>query len=144
MAINVYLSFNGNCREAVEYYANVFRQDIPQMMTYGDTPRDPNFALPEEAKNLVMHTRLMINGSPVMFSDAFPGLPYQAGNNFSLAMVSANREEIESYFHKLKEGAQVRLELQETFWSKCYGSLIDKFGIEWQFNYEPGECGDQM
>ncbi|MGG4498916.1 VOC family protein [Brevibacillus reuszeri] len=141
MAVNVYLSFNGNCREAVEYYANVFGTDIPQMMRFGDTPPDPNFALPEEAKDLIMHTRLTISGSPVMFSDTFPGMPFQTGNNFSLAMVSANREEIESAFHKLKEGAQVRLELQETFWSKCYGSLIDKFGIEWQFNYEPGECG---
>lgn len=83
----------------------------------------------------------MINGSPLMFSDVFPGTLFVAGNNFSLAIVSPDREEIESYFHQLKDGGQVRMELQETFWSKCYGSVIDKFDIEWQFNYEPGECG---
>ena len=141
MAVNVYLNFNGNCREAVEYYAKVFGTDKPQIMTFGDTPPDPSFPLPEEAKNLVMHTRLILNGSPVMFSDVFPGMPFVAGNNISLAIVSPNRDEIESYYHQLKEGGQVRMELQETFWSKCYGSVTDKFGIDWQFNYEPGECG---
>lgn len=141
MAVNAYLNFNGNCREAVEFYAKVFGTDQPQIMTFGATPPDPSFPLPEEAKNLVMHTRLILNGSPVMFSDVFPGMPFVAGTNISLAIVSPNRDEIESYYQQLKEGGQVRMELQETFWSKSYGSVTDKFGIDWQFNYEPGECG---
>ncbi|MCE5170757.1 VOC family protein [Paenibacillus profundus] len=141
MSVDVYLNFNGNCREAVEYYAQVFRTEQPQIMTFGETPPDPNFTLPEEAKNLVMHTRLNIQGSNVMFSDVFPGMPFIAGNNISLAIVSKNLEEIQSYFHQLKEGGKVGMDLQETFWSKCYGSVTDKFGIEWQFNYDSGETG---
>ncbi|MGO4889913.1 VOC family protein [Anaerobacillus sp. MEB173] len=139
MSINVYLNFNGNCREAVEFYANVFETDQPQFMTFGDAPPNPDFPLPEEAKNLIMHTRININGSNVMFSDTFPGSPFVAGNNISLAVISEDIEKIKSYFNKLKENGTVKMELQETFWSKCYGALTDKFGIEWQLSHDSGE-----
>lgn len=139
MAVDVYINFNGNCREAVEFYAEVFGTEKPQIMTFGETPPDPNFTLPEEAKNLVMHTRLNISGSNVMFSDTFPGMPFVVGNNISLVVNSKDMDEIKSLFHKLKEGGKVGMELQETFWSKLYGSVTDKFGIEWQFNHNSEE-----
>jgi PhnB protein len=135
MAVNAYLNFNGNCREAVEFYAEVFGTEKPEIMTFGDPPPSSEYPLPEEAKNLVMHTRLNITGSNVMFSDVFPGMPFTVGNNISLAIISKNLDELQSYFSKLKEGGTVGMELQETFWSKCYGSVTDKFGIVWQFNY---------
>ncbi|MBP1996580.1 VOC family protein [Paenibacillus eucommiae] len=139
MAIDVYLNFNGNCREAVEFYAEAFGTESPKIMTFGETPADPNYPLPEEAKQLVMHTRLNIQGSNVMFSDVFPGMPFVAGTNITLSVISKDIDEVKALFHKLKEGGTVGMELQETFWSKCYGSLTDKFGIGWQFNLDSGE-----
>ena len=139
MAVEAYINFNGNCREAVEFYASVFGTEKPQFMTFGDTPPNPEFALPEEAKNLVAHTRLSISGSNVMFSDVCPGMPFVVGNNINLTINSKNIDEIKSFFNKLKEGGKVNMELQETFWSKCYGFLTDKFGVGWQFNYDSGE-----
>ncbi|WP_144529099.1 VOC family protein [Peribacillus simplex] len=136
MSVDAYLNFNGNCREAVEFYAEVFGTEQPNIMTFGETPPNPEFALPEEAKDLVMHTRLNINGSNVMFSDTFPGMPFIEGNNISLAYVGSDLDEIKSIFNKLSVGGTVGLELQETFWSKIYGQLTDKFGINWQFNFE--------
>lgn len=141
MAINVYINFNGNCRKAVEFYTQVFETEKPKIMTYGDTPPNPAFVLPEEAKNLVMHALLNINGSSVMFSDVFPGSPFIEGNNISLVIGSKNMDEIKSLFNKLKDGGVVDMDLQETFWSKCYGSLTDKFGIIWQVSYDNGEIG---
>jgi PhnB protein len=141
MAVDVYFNFNGNCREAVEYYAQVFETDKPRIMTYGDSPANPDFALPEEAKNLVLHTQININGSNVMFSDVFPGMPYVVGNNINVVIVRQDIDEIRSIFNKLKEGGTVNMDLQETFWSKCYGNLTDKFGIGWQLNYDNGEMG---
>jgi PhnB protein len=134
MAINVYINFDGNCREAVEFYANIFETEPTQLMTYGEIPPDPNFVLPEQAKNLIMHTRLNLSDSVVMFSDVFPGSPFISGNNISLAVVSKNQDEIKSLFNKLKEDGTVGMEIQKTFWSDCYGSLTDKFGIEWQLS----------
>ena len=139
MAVIAYIIFNGNCREAVEYYAESFGTEKPQIMTFGSMPPDPEFRIPEEAKNLVLHAKVNISDSYVMFSDAFPGMPFASGNNISLAVVSKNIDEVKSFFNKLKEGGTVSMELQKTFWSECYGSLTDKFGIEWQFSYDNGE-----
>lgn len=139
MSVDIYLNFNGNCREAATFYAEVFETEAPTFMTFGETPPNPDYPLPEEAKNLIMHTRLSIHGSNVMFSDVFPGMPFVQGNNISLAVVIESKEVLEAQFKKLQEGGKVGMELQETFWSKCYGSLTDKFGIEWQFNLDSGE-----
>ena len=136
MAVEVYLNFNGNCRQAVEFYAEVFNTEKPEIMTFGEIPENPEYKLPEEAKDRVMHTRLTINGSRVMFSDTFPGHPFVEGNNVSLAYVSNDLELMKSVFDKLKNGGSVVMDLQETFWSKSYGSLKDQFGIEWQFSHE--------
>ncbi|MFD1955646.1 VOC family protein [Paenibacillus thailandensis] len=134
MPVEVYFNFNGNCREAIEFYAETFGVDKPQIMTFGEGPQSPEFTLPEEAKNLVMHARLSIWGSNVMFSDVFPGMPFQTGNNITLALLTDNAEDVRAAFDKLKEGGTVAMELQETFWSKLYGQVTDKFGVQWQLN----------
>lgn len=136
MAVDVYLTFDGNCREAVEFYAEAFQTEEPQIMTFGEAPPNPGYPLPEEAKDRIIHARLTIEGSNVMFSDTFPGSTVVNGNNITLAVVSKNLDGLKSAFHKLSEGGTVEMELQETFWSKCYGKLTDKFGIGWQISYE--------
>lgn len=134
LSLQVYINFDGNCREAVEYYSKVFKTDKPEIMTFGDAPEDPGFSVPEESKNLVMHTQLIISGDIVMFSDTFPGMPLVKGNNISLTVVTDDMDEITEAFNQLKAEGKVEMELQETFWSKYYGSLVDKYGITWQFS----------
>ncbi|MHA6483973.1 VOC family protein [Paenibacillus sp. strain BS8-2] len=134
MPINAYLNFNGNTREAIEFYSVAFNQEVPKIMTFGEVPADPNHPLPPQAKDMVMHSRMEILGSIVMFSDVFPGMPFTAGTNFSLSVVTDDRDVLESTFNRLKEGGSVMMELQETFWAPLYGSLTDKFGVQWQFN----------
>ncbi len=139
MGVEVYLVFNGNCREAVEFYKEAFNTEQPEYMTFADAPPNPDFVIPEEAKSLIMHTYLMIDGSRVMFSDNFPGMPYTVGNNISVTVVSDDEGFIRSSFEKLQAGGNVSMPLQETFWSKCFGSLKDKFGVEWQVSLDSGE-----
>lgn len=139
MAIHAYINFNGNCREAVEYYANVFETEKPRIMAYGDNPQDPNYPMDEKTKELVMHTNVKIAGSTVMFSDIPPGMPFAPGNNISLAILSNNIDKLKYWFNQLKEGGTISMDLQETFWSKCYGFLTDKYGIGWQFNFEEND-----
>lgn len=136
MSVNAYINFNGNCREAVNFYETVFGTNAPEIRTFGEMPPDPNYPLPEEAKNLVMHTQLTIDGSAIMFSDIFPGMPFIEGNNFSLSYLSDDVEKIQLIFQKLSEGGKVEMELQETPWSKCYGQVVDRFGIFWQLNHD--------
>ncbi|MDQ6418142.1 VOC family protein [Paenibacillus sp. LHD-117] len=139
MPVNVYMNFNGNTREAIEFYAESFGVDMPKIMTFGESPSDPNYPLPEEAKNMVMHSRMDIMGSNVMFSDVFPGMPFTLGNNITLALITDDRDALQSAFNRLKEGGKVVMELQETFWAPLYGSIEDKFGVHWQFNLGMGE-----
>ena len=136
MALQLYLNFAGNCREAVARYAEIFGQPIPKFMTFGDMPPDPTYTVPEATKNLVMNTALTIQGTVVMFSDMPPEMPLNVGNNISLVIVSKSKDEIKDLFRKLGEGGTVDMELQETFWSQCYGMLTDRFGIQWQFSHD--------
>ncbi len=107
-------------------------------MAFGDTPPDAGFPLTEETKNLVMHALLNIQGSKVMFSDVPPGMSFVVGNNISLVIVSKNMDEVKTLFNQLKEGGTVGMDLQKTFWSQCYGSLTDQFGIGWQISFDDG------
>ncbi len=136
MAVNIYINFDGNCREAVTYYAEIFGTDVPVMMTFGEGPADPAYPMPEEAKGRVMHTALEIAGTLVMFSDTFPGMPLVQGNNINLTVTTDDKGSITVWYDQLKEGGSVEMELAETFFSKWYGSLTDKYGIHWQFSHE--------
>lgn len=140
MGIQVYINFSGNCREAMEYYAQIFGSEPPQFMTFGQAPPNPEHPLPESAKDLIMHTQIKIGGSTVMASDTFPGMPFVLGNNISLTYLSQEVDALKHAFDKLKEGGQVYMELQQTFWTKCYGSLVDKYGINWQLSHDNGEA----
>ncbi len=139
MGVEVYINFNGNCRQAVDFYSDVFGTEKPKIMLFGDTPPNPEFPLDEEMKKLVMHATLNIEGSMVMFSDVPPGMTFVEGNNITLIINSKDTEKITTIFNKLKEGGTIRMDLQETFWSKLYGYVVDKFGIGWQLNYDNGQ-----
>lgn len=136
MPTNPYINFNGNCREAMEYYADVFKTEKPKFMTFGEAQGDPNHPIPEEAKHLIMHTEIHIQGTRIMASDVFPGHPFTLGNNISLAVVTPQVQDVHDYFAKLREGGTVFMEPQATFWSKAYGSLTDKYGVGWQLSQE--------
>lgn len=136
MAINVYLNFDGNTKEAVLFYAKVFKSEEPQMMTFGSMPPNPEYPMPEAALERIMHATLSVYGNPIMFSDTFPGMNYVQGNHMSIMIGHTDQEEIKRVFSELSEGGYVQMPLQETFWSKCYGQVQDKFGIIWQLNHE--------
>jgi PhnB protein len=136
MKIQPYLFFQGNCREAVTFYEEVFRTEPAKIMTFGEMPPDPGFPMPEEIKELVANTSLYIKDTTIMFSDVPAGVPFRVGTNMSILVISESLDDLKSYFEKLKEGGTVEMELQETFWSKAYGSLVDKFGIPWQFDFD--------
>lgn len=143
MAVDLFLYFDGNCREAVDYYAQVFDVEKQPVMRFGDMPPGQGFQMPEEAKDLIMYTFLPIMGSNVMFSDVFPGTPYFLGNNINITISSKDIEEIQAWFSRLSQDGTVTMQLQETGFSKCYGSVVDKFGVPWQLVLDSGQIGQQ-
>jgi len=102
-------------------------------MRYNDCP-DPNYPFDEAGGNLIMHTELIIEGDTVMFSDVFPGMPLIKGNDAMLTVITKDKEKTRRYFDLLRVVGEVTKELEETFWSPLFGSLIDKYGVNWQFS----------
>ena len=138
MPVTAYVNFHGNCRQALEFYQEVFETEKAELMTFGEMPPDQNFPVTEETKDLVAHATLKINDGIIMFSDVPADMPFTAGNNISI-MVSGTgiEDKLTQYFNRIKdEGGKVEMEFAETFWTKLFGSITDKFGITWHFNLD--------
>jgi PhnB protein len=132
LGINPYLVLNGDGQEAVKLYENALDAKVVSVVTFGEMPANPEFPIPEEAKNRVMHAHLKISNTDLMISDTFPGQQKETGSQVTVAISVDNVEKSKEVFEKLQEGGQVIMPLQETFWSPSYGQLTDKFGITWQ------------
>jgi len=133
MRISPYISFNGNCEEAVLFYEKAFNVKA-EIMRYKDAPKENDYQVQEGTENLIMHAQFELNGEMIMFADMPPEYPVKTGNNIAIMAEFDNTEIAKSAFDALKENSTVTMELQETFWSKCFGSLIDKFGIYWNIS----------
>ena len=133
MKISPYLSFNGNCADAVAFYEKVF--DVKaEIMRYKDAPKDNGYETQPSTENLVMHAQFELGGEIIMFADMPPEYAVKNGTNIAIMAEFDKIETAKSAFEALKEGGKVDMELQETFWSKCFGSLTDKFGIIWNIS----------
>lgn len=126
-----YLTFNGNCEEAVNFYQKVLGGESA-ILRYGDAPPNPAFPVPDNVKDLVLHAELRKGGHIIRFSDTFPGAPYSVGNSISFSLELDTKDETKAVFEALSEGGEVEMELQETFFSPLYGKLTDRFGVIWQ------------
>jgi PhnB protein len=126
-----YLTFNGNAREALDYYKELFEGEILQIQTFGEA----DFPTPPEADNLVMHGQFKKDALFLMVSDAFLGQSVEVGNHISLALELESEEEIQTIYTKLSEKGSVLMELQDTFWGAKFAKVKDCFGIIWDLNY---------
>ena len=139
MSLSVYLNFNGECREAFEFYRSVFGGEFAAYETFGDGPDD--ILVPEDERGRVMHVSLPVGGSVLMGSDtpSWSPEPTVAGNNFSISYAPSSREETDELFARISEGGAVTMPLEDMFWGAYFGSCVDRFGISWQFNCQPPE-----
>jgi PhnB protein len=133
--INPYLTFNGNCEEAFNFYKSVFGGDFPAVMRMGDT--DCGIPIPDNAKNLIMHIALPISdGSVLMGSDTTEGFgpPVTVGTNLSVAIGTTDEDEARKLFDGLSAGGLVTMPFDKAFWGALFGMFTDKFGIQWMVN----------
>ncbi|GHU17752.1 VOC family protein [Spirochaetia bacterium] len=131
MSLDVYFSFNGKCRKAMEFYANVFGVKMPeQIMTYGQNPEGSS----EQDKDRILYACMPMFGMNVMFCDCPTGSGYTIGNNIMLTIGISNAEEIKRIFKDLSEGGEVYMPLDKTFFSELFGMVCDQFGVIWQLS----------
>lgn len=131
-----YLVLDGNAREAIGFYEKVFKAEVLGIITFGDMPANPEYPLPEEAKDLVSHATIKIGESEMMFSDNFPGQPHQIGNQVTICVTSKDPDHSKQLFESLQQEGQVDMPLQKTNFSPAYGIITDKFGVTFQIYTE--------
>jgi PhnB protein len=130
------LNFDGNTREAMTFYAQGLGAEI-ELISFGE---HMGANLPKEmqpAKDRIMHARLSkASKNLLMASDAMPGMPFRAGDNFSVSVHCESVAEVDKLFAALGEGGKIRMPIQDTSWGARFGMLTDKFGVQWMFNFE--------
>ncbi|MGN7480808.1 VOC family protein [Priestia megaterium] len=139
LGIYPYLVMNGNGQEAVKFYEKALDAKVIGVQTFGEMSGNPEFPTPIEAIDRVMNAHLKVGDNDLMLSDTFPGQPYQIGSQVTVSITIDSVEKSKEVFEKLKEGGQVGMPLQETFWSPSYGQVTDKFGVTWQISTQSAD-----
>jgi len=127
--LNPYLSFNGNAREAMEFYRSVFGGDLT-VNTFGD------FGNPDPAvADKVMHAQLESDaGYTLMASDLMPDMPFNPGDTMTVSLSGDDGEDLRRYWEKLAEGGTVTMPLEKQMWGDEFGMCTDRFGVPWMVN----------
>lgn len=136
MSTTPYLSFDGRCEEAIEFYRKAVGAEVVMMMRFKEAPEPPPpGTMPAGTGDKIMHASLTIGGSPVMASDGYcKGQPSFSGVELALAV--ADEAAAHRAFDALADGGKVTMPLAKTFWSPCFGMLSDRFGLGWMVMVE--------
>ncbi|MBL7494882.1 VOC family protein [Frankia sp. CNm7] len=127
IGVTPHLNFRGNAREALEFYQSVFGGELVAV-SYADMGN----ADPATADNVVWGQVAADNGFRVMAYDVYPHLPWDQGQDpFFVSVRGTDPAELQGYWDKLVEGADVRQPIGPSQWAPLYGQLTDRFGVTW-------------
>lgn len=131
--LSPHLAFPGTCREALSFYQSCIGGEL-SLMRIGDSAMADH--MPAEVQDKIMHGTLTAGPLVLMACDALDTRrPFAPGNNIAMFLNCSSNEEINTLFAKLGEGGTVIDPLADMFWGGTYGTLIDRFGTEWMFNF---------
>src|SRR5687767_3441183 len=127
--LNPYISFDGNAREAMEYYKQVLGGTLV-LNTFGELGSpDP------EGADKIMHGMLETDsGFTLMGADTPPGMEHQPGNNFAVSLSGDDSDELRGYWEKLSDGGSVSVPLEKQMWGDEFGMCQDRYGVPWMVN----------
>lgn len=128
--VTPYLIFNGNAKEAINFYEEVFKSTDKKILLYKDAPKNPNFEMDPKNDELVMHATLTINNTPFKFSDSLEKV--NENGMITLCVEVEKEEECLEMFNALKEDGKVIVDCAPSFFSPMYGYVVDKYSISWQ------------
>jgi PhnB protein len=137
--VSTYLNFAGKTEEAFVFYRGAFGTEFKgPIMRMGEAPSAPGDPpLSPAEKNLVMHVELPITGGHVLMGTdtlASRGHTLTVGSNVNIMLQPDTRAEANRLFDALASGGNVTMPLQEMFWGDYFGSLTDRFGVQWMVN----------
>lgn len=137
--VNVYLTFNGNCEEAFNFYKKVFNREFAHIGKFNEMPPDPKNQLTEADMNKVMHVSLPISKETMLMGSDTGGEwtgKYSQGNNFSISIGTDNKEEADRLHRELSKNGKTTMPMDTTFWGSYFGMCTDQFGISWMISFD--------
>ncbi|ANH80510.1 glyoxalase [Niabella ginsenosidivorans] len=134
---NTYLTFNGNCEEAFNFYRSVFGGNFSHLARFSELPQQQGYTVTDADRNRIMHISLPIGASVLMGCDMGPqwAASLVQGNNFSVSVLADSKAEAEKLFSGLATYGQITMPLADTFWGDFFGMIIDQFGINWMISF---------
>jgi PhnB protein len=129
--INPYLTFDGNCADAMRFYERTLGGKL-ELMTFASSPMCNE--IPSGYGDRIMHARLDIDGQMLMASDTGPWAPFEGMKGFSVTLNYPTAAAAQPIFDALAEGGKVTMPLQKTFWAEAFGMVNDRFGTPWMIN----------
>jgi PhnB protein len=133
MQMYPYLSFNGQCEEAFQFYEQCLGGQLGMIFRYAGSPLADQ--VPAGWQDKVMHGSLTIGEQVLMGGDVAPDR-YEVPKGFSLSLQIKNTSEAERVFQELAKDGRVAVPLGKTFWAARFGMVVDRFGIPWSINCE--------
>lgn len=133
MQINPYLFFNGNCEEAMTFYAKVLDAEMEGIMKVEDAPPEDQAYMGAAMKDKVMHACLKVGDFRIMASDA-PPERFNKPQGFDVSIHIDDLDKAKKIFASLSEGGSVNMPFGPTFWAKGFGGCVDRFGTPWMVN----------
>ncbi len=132
MEFSIFFNLDGDCREAVAFYAEVFRSEVKDLMTYRETPPGQGEPVNEADLDKIMYACVPIGGMNVMFMDMPTGMPLAVGNNLSPTLSLKSAGELRRVYAALACGEENDVKPETTFFSPLYAMVTDKYGVIWQ------------
>lgn len=134
MKINPYLNFNGNCAEAMRYYAKILGGKDLHMMKFRDSPMGAQMS--ESEKDMIVHARFTTSGGDLVMASDATGGHYNKPQGYAVNINVDTPEEAERIFAGLSDGGNIGMAMQETFWARRFGMVTDRYGTHWMVNCE--------
>ena len=141
--VNIYLTFEGNCKQAFDFYRSIFGGDFPYVGTFGEMPPQEDMpSISENMKDKIMHISLPISKETVLMGSDTGGEwspDFKIGNNFAISISTDSKNKADQFFDKLSEKGKIKMPMDSTFWGDYFGMLCDKFGINWMISYNEAQ-----
>ncbi|MBU2916375.1 VOC family protein [Psychrosphaera sp. F3M07] len=131
MSLSFHIDFNGNCQAAFEYYAQHLDANIGMLLPYKDSPASSS--VPDNWQDKIVHGNIKLAGIEIAGADVRPE-HYNKPKGFYLLLTLQTPEQVKQVFAHLSVNGEVLMPPQKTFWSSCYGILVDQFAVPWKIN----------
>lgn len=128
-----FIMLDGHANEAIRFYEQALGAQVVFKQTFGEIPEEDNTSsMPEDMKERIAHSVMVVGGSELFVSDSEPGQLLERGDQVNICLTLKEVSEAERIYQALRAEGQVLLPLQPLYFSPAYGMITDRFGVTFQ------------